>query len=96
MMRFLLLMLVSLPVWAHYPVMTCELDGDQILCEVGFSDGSKAIGKKVQLITYDDEVLAVQVADKFSRVTFKKPEGEYYIHYDSGHEFPVEVDYGEL
>lgn len=96
MIRFIVIMLVSLPVWAHYPVMTCEPEGEKILCEVGFSDGTKAIGKKVQLITYDEEVLETQKADRFSRVTFKKPEGEFYMYFDSGHEFPIEVDYGEL
>ncbi|WP_415884334.1 hypothetical protein [Neptuniibacter sp. QD34_54] len=81
---------------AHYPVMTCEQESAEILCHVGFSDGTKAVGKPVKLYDYDETLLVSKKADKFSQVRFKQPEGEFYIQFDSGHEFPVEVDYGEL
>jgi hypothetical protein len=81
---------------AHYPLMQCELKAEDIECEVGFSDGTKAIGKEVKLITYDEEILGNVQANHFSKVSFKKPSGEYYLYFDSGHEFPVEVDYGDL
>lgn len=83
-------------VFAHYPVMTCELQGEEIECRVGFSDGTKAVGKTVKLIDYNENVLQRAKADTFSKVRFKKPEGEYYLFFDAGHEFPIEVDYGEL
>jgi len=86
----------STSVLAHYPVMTCEKDNEEILCHVGFSDGTKAINKPVKLYDYDENLLEAKQADKFSQVRFKPPQGEYYLQFDSGHEFPVEVDYGEL
>ena len=98
LIRICMLMLTSFSgvVEAHYPLMQCEVNAVNILCEVGFSDGTKAIGKEVKLITYDEEIIGKANADKFSKVRFQKPNGEYYLYFDSGHEFPVEVDYGEL
>jgi len=90
------LIFIGQPAFAHYPAMQCTLLDRLIECEVGFSDGSKAVGKPVRLIDYDENVLVVKKADRFSRVTFDKPEGEFYIQFDSGHEFPVEMDYAEF
>lgn len=83
---------------AHYPTIDCWKKKQTIFCEVGFSDGSKARGKDVSVISYDEEILATKQADKFSRVEFQAPEEglEYYIYFDAKHEFPIEVDYGEL
>ena len=36
------------------------------------------------------------MTDKRSIAEFKKPESEFYIVFDSGHEFPVEVDVVEI
>lgn len=83
-------------VHAHFPVMTCEAQQAEILCDVGFSDGSKAIGKPVRLFDYQEQLLEEKRSDRFSRVRFQRPQGEFYLQFDSGHEFPIEVDYGEL
>lgn len=90
------LMMASAPALAHYPVMNCETKEADIICHVGFSDGSKAVGKPIKLYDYDETLLSSKKADKFSQVRFQQPTGEFYIQFDSGHEFPVEVDYGEL
>jgi hypothetical protein len=90
------LFLFSSSAFAHYPVLECSADGALITCNAGFSDGSKAVGKSVKLYDYDENLLVHKKADKFSRAVFERPEGEFYIQFDSGHEFPVEVDYGEL
>lgn len=89
-------LLKSQTVFAHYPLMTCSAEGQQIHCDVGFSDGSKAVGKPVRLFDYEETLLQTQKSDRFSRVQFERPEGEFYLQFDSGHEFPVEVDVGEL
>jgi len=81
---------------AHYPIIKCASKAQIITCDVGFSDGSKAIGKSVKLYNYDENLLEHKKADKFSRAVFTAPKGEFYIQFDSGHEFPVEVDYEEL
>ncbi len=88
--------LKSHTVFAHYPLMTCSAVAQQVNCEVGFSDGSKAVGKPVRLFDYEENLLQTQTSDRFSRVQFERPEGEFYLQFDSGHEFPVEVDVGEL
>ncbi|MGY0218013.1 hypothetical protein ACWJJH_11645 [Endozoicomonadaceae bacterium StTr2] len=89
-------LLQSSPALAHYPLMVCEADSKIIRCEVGFTDGSKAVGKSVRLIDYDENVLQTRKADSFSKVEFKRPSGDFYLQFDSGHEFPVEVDVAEL
>lgn len=89
-------LLKSSAVFAHYPVMTCEAQDQLINCEVGFSDGTKAKGKPIYLFDYDDKLLETKKADGFSRVQFVRPDGDFYLQFDSGHEFPVEVDVGEL
>ena len=89
-------LLCSSTTYAHYPMMECSAKAQLIRCDVGFSDGSKAVGKPVKLYDYDENLIVKKKADKFSRAEFVMPEGEFYIQFDSGHEFPVEVDYGEL
>ncbi|MCV6610389.1 MAG: hypothetical protein OIF55_06435 [Amphritea sp.] len=88
--------LFSTQVFAHYPVMICDADSQTIRCEVGFTDGSKAVGKPVRLFSYEEELLGERKSDRFSRVEFERPAGDFYLQFDSGHEFPVEVDVGEL
>lgn len=83
-------------VFSHYPMMECIPKDQQVECRVGFSDGSKAIGKPVRVFDYDENLLQEYKADKRSLVLIDVPKGEFYIQFDSGHEFPVEVDYGEL
>ncbi|MGY8872846.1 MAG: hypothetical protein ACKVJE_20650 [Pseudomonadales bacterium] len=89
-------LLQSTTVYAHYPLMFCESNQEVISCEVGFTDGSKAVGKFVRLFDYDENLLQENKSDKFSKVEFSRPSGEFYLQFDSGHEFPVEVDVGEL
>ncbi len=86
----------SASVLAHYPTMECNRQGQALECRVGYSDGSKAVGDLVRLYNYDEQLLAEKAADQYSRASFLVPTGEFYIQFDSGHEFPVEVDYGEL
>lgn len=82
--------------YAHYPVMDCYAKSEKIDCKVGFSDGSKAIGKEVRLISYEEELIERQNANKFSKVSFENPNQPFYIYFDAKHEFPIEIDYEEL
>jgi len=90
------LLLFSVASFAHYPLMECLYKGDIIECEAGFSDGSKAVDYKVSLYDYDDNLIANVMTDKRSIATFKKSAEEFYIVFDSGHEYPVEVDSVEI
>lgn len=90
------LLFIPLNANAHYPLMSCVIDSNAILCEAGFSDGSMAVNKKVTVLDYNDTVLLRLKTDQASQVRFKQPEGEFYIRFDAGHEAPVEIDYDEL
>ncbi len=81
---------------AHYPLMTCNAEKQLITCEAGFSDGSPATNKRVSVLDYNENLLQKLTTDKRSQVSFTRPEGEFYIRFDAGHEAPVEIDYDEL
>lgn len=86
------LLAASSAAWAHYPLMQCWSQGDVIECEAGYSDGSKAVDYAVSMYDYDDNLIAKVETDNRSIATFKRTVNEFYIVFDSGHEFPVEVD----
>ncbi len=90
------LLSISTGVQAHYPVMSCALEQKNVLCQTGFSDGSQAINKRVKVLDYNDQLLLQLKTDHKSQVSFLRPEGEFYIRFDSGHESPIEIDYDEL
>ena len=81
---------------AHYPLMTCEFEGEKIECQAGYSDGSKAVNYEVKMYDYNDNLIAKEKTDHRSIVTFNKSVDEFYIVFDSGHEYPVEVDSVEI
>lgn len=90
------LLLSSSVAFAHYPLMHCWSSGDNIECEAGYSDGSKAVNYQVNMFDYDDNLIAKIKTDKRSIATFKKMVDEFYLVFDSGHESPVEVDSVEI
>jgi hypothetical protein len=81
---------------AHFPLMTCWFEGDKVACEAGYSDGSKAIDYDVNMYDYDDNLVAKVTTDKRSIAEFVKPESDFYLVFDAGHENPVEVDVVEI
>jgi len=97
---FTLLLLFSslfvLPTWAHSPYCKCELDGDFIVCQGGFSDGSGAVGTLLDVISYDEEILLSSELDDQSRIQFPRPEGDFYILMDAGPGHVVEIDWPEI
>ncbi|KAA0875354.1 hypothetical protein [Nitrincola tapanii] len=82
--------------WSHYPYIDCEKAVDEVICQVGFSDGTDAVGAEVVMFSYDEEPLARATADDFSRATFTWQDQPFYIQFDAGHEDPAEYDYAEL
>ncbi|MEZ8066728.1 hypothetical protein [Vibrio sp. FF145] len=88
--------LVALPAQAHFPLMSCWFEGKTVACEAGYSDGSKAIDYAVAMYDYEDNLIAKEMTDKRSIVEFQNPNSEFYLVFDSGHEFPVEVDVVEI
>ncbi|MEZ8646798.1 hypothetical protein BCU69_08740 [Vibrio cyclitrophicus] len=86
----------ALPAQAHFPLMSCWFEGKTVACEAGYSDGSKAIDYAVEMYDYEDNLIAKEMTDKRSIVEFPNPDTEFYLVFDSGHEFPVEVDVVEI
>lgn len=92
----LALVLSAMPALAHYPFCTCAAQGGTITCEGGFSDGTSAEGVKLDVISYDEDVLVPAKFDASSKVNFAKPAGEFYILFDAGPGHVVEVDWQDV
>ncbi|WP_162484460.1 hypothetical protein [Photobacterium angustum] len=86
----------STPAFAHFPLMSCWFEADKVLCEAGYSDGSTAVEYNVDMFDYDDNLIAKGMTDKRSIVEFTKPDTDFYLVFDAGHENPVEVDVVEI
>lgn len=83
--------------WAHNPICECEsAAGDEIVCTGGFSDGSGAPGVTLDVISYDEEVLVPGKLGEDSRLSFKRPDGEFYVLFDAGPGHVVEIDHTEI
>lgn len=91
-----LLLSVALPAQAHNPMCECTESADQITCKGGFSDGSGAPGVTLDVIGYDEQVLLASKLGEDSTLTFKRPEGEFYVLFDAGPGHVVEVDHADI
>ncbi|WP_212631808.1 hypothetical protein [Pseudomonas sp. KB-10] len=82
---------------AHNPVCQCEAQGDEeIVCVGGFSDGSGAPGVTLDVISYDEEILVAGKLGDDSSLSFKRPEGEFYVLFDAGPGHVVEIDHLDI
>ena len=81
---------------AHFPLMSCYLEQEKVICEAGYSDGSTAVDYDVEMYDYDDNLIAKVTTDKRSIAEFTHPQTDFYLVFDAGHENPVEVDVVEL
>ena len=92
-----LLVLSAGPALAHNPMCECEeLASGQVKCTGGFSDGSGAAGVTLDVIGYDEQVLVGGKLGDDSTLTFKRPEGEFYVLFDAGPGHVVEVDHADI
>lgn len=93
----LLLLGLAGPALAHNPMCQCEpIEGEQIKCTGGFSDGSGAPGVTLDVIGYDETVLVPGKLGDDSTLTFKRPTGEFYVLFDAGPGHVVEIDYADI
>ncbi len=93
----LFLLCLAGPALAHNPMCQCEpVDGEQIKCTGGFSDGSGAPGVTLDVIGYDETVLVPGKLGEDSTLTFKRPAGEFYVLFDAGPGHVVEIDYADI
>ncbi|WP_060513314.1 hypothetical protein [Pseudomonas sp. NBRC 111124] len=92
-----LLVLAAGPALAHNPMCECEdVAGGQVKCTGGFSDGSAAPGVTLDVIGYDEQVLVGGKLGDDSSLTFKRPDGEFYVLFDAGPGHVVEVDHADI
>lgn len=89
-------LLLSTGAQAHYPTLDCTLQAQQLTCITGFSDGTRVGDATLQVMSYQDELIKTYQTDQDGRASFLRPEGEFYIIFDAGHEDPAEFDYAEL
>ncbi|TBU90601.1 hypothetical protein [Phytopseudomonas dryadis] len=82
---------------AHNPMCQCEdVDDQHIRCTGGFSDGSGAPGVTLDVIGYDESILVPGKLAEDSTMTFKRPDGEFYVLFDAGPGHIVEIDHTEI
>ncbi len=78
------LLAVSVPVFAHAPLLDCYVEKDQVKCEAGFSDGTPADGRKILVLDASNKLLLQGVLDKTGVFTFKAPSGDYHVLFEGG------------
>ncbi|WP_448679680.1 hypothetical protein [Pseudomonas nicosulfuronedens] len=82
---------------AHAPFCECTaLDADTIRCVGGFTDGSTAPGVTLDVMGADNQVLIPGKLGADSSLTFKRPSGDFYILFDVGPGYMVEVEPSEI
>lgn len=82
---------------AHAPFCECSaLDAETIRCVGGFTDGSAAPGVTLDVMGSDNQVLIPGKLGADSSLTFKRPSGDFYILFDVGPGYMVEVDPSEI
>ncbi|MCW8355876.1 MAG: hypothetical protein ACPGRG_04820 [Marinomonas sp.] len=89
-------LLASNAVLAHYPYCQCHVDGQEIVCLGGFSDGSDAVGVTVDVISYNEEILVPGQFNNQSTMHFPLQKGEFYVLLDAGPGHTFEVDWRDI
>ena len=94
----LLLASAALPALAHQaPFCQCApLDARTIRCTAGFSGDAPATGVPLEVIAYDQRVLVAGRLDEQSSFTFRRPDEPFYILFDAGPGYTVEIDHQDL
>ena len=92
-----LLVLAAGPALAHNPMCECEeLASGQVTCTAAVREATGAAGVTLDVIGYDEQVLVGGKLGDDSTLTFKRPDGEFYVLFDAGPGHVVEVDYADI
>ena len=82
---------------AHPPFCICKMvDATTVRCEGGFADGTGVPRVSLDVIRYDETIVLQTKFATDSTVTFKRPEGEFYILFDAGAGNSFDVDYQDI
>lgn len=89
---------VSVSALAHAPFCECTaLDAETIRCVGGFTDGSDAPGVTLDVMSAaDNKMLMPGKLGADSSLTFKRPTEDFYILFDVGPGYQVEVEPSEI
>lgn len=87
---------ISMPVLAHTPVCSCQVNANKVQCEGGFHDGSTATETKMNVIAYSGEPLINGELNKASRFSFELPTQPFYIVMDVGPGEMFELDWQDI
>lgn len=89
---------VSAGALAHAPFCECTaLDAETIRCVGGFTDGSDAPGVTLDVMSAaDNKVLMPGKLGADSSLTFKRPAEDFYILFDVGPGYRVEIEPSEI
>lgn len=83
--------------WAHPPFCICKMiDAATVRCKGGFADGTGVSGVKLDVVRYDESIVLETKFGADSTVTFKRPEGEFYMLFDAGAGQSFDVDYKDI
>ena len=86
------LLCLSISAFAHTALLNCYLDGDKVICEGGFSDGSSAAGVKLIVRDGQKKILIDAKLDDQGTYEFQKPEDDYEVEFNAGPGHQVIVD----
>lgn len=82
-------LLFSQAAFAHGPVLDCYIEHDDwVKCEAGFTDGSSAAGRKIQVRNLSNKVLREGEVGQDNTYTFQAPADTYSVIFlgGEGHE----------
>ncbi|MCQ4264153.1 hypothetical protein CXK91_21060 [Stutzerimonas stutzeri] len=93
-----LLIGIAQQVAAHQaPFCQCKAVGERtVRCVGGFSGGVPATGVTLDVIDYDERILVAGKLDEEASFTFERPETPFYILFDAGPGYTVEIDHRDL
>ncbi|EAQ34366.1 hypothetical protein NB311A_13971 [Nitrobacter sp. Nb-311A] len=83
--------------WAHPPFCICKMaNATTVRCEGGFADGRGVPGVKLDVVRYDESIVLETKFGPDSIVSFRRPEGEFYVLFDAGPGQSFDVDYKDI
>ncbi|WP_263143566.1 hypothetical protein [Pseudomonas sp. RIT-PI-AD] len=93
-----LLLVVSAPLaFGHGAFCTCKaLDAARVRCTGGFIGGGAAPGVTLDVIGPDETILLHGELGPDSSLTFTRPDGPFYVLFDAGPGYVVEVDHTDI
>ena len=77
---------------AHAPILDCFIKQGKVTCEAGFSDGSSAAGRRIQVLDARNKVLLDGVLDQAGTYTFTAPSVDYHVVFYGGDHHQVTLD----